>query len=221
MKSILTAITALMLFSAAHAQNRVINGKLTAYNTFPVMNVEVSSKKAQATTMTDSLGIFSIVCMEKDVVLIRPKGFEPVNRKVNKEDTDSLIVNLVFIDTKKNREIAVNSGYMTETNLNYAVTTLEDENNDYCKYSDIYMLLRATQGSSIQVSNGGVITIRGGNTSFTGMDQALIVVDGQPTTNIDWIRPCIVRSVNVMKGADANIYGTRAGNGVVVITTKK
>lgn len=221
MKSILTAITALMLFSAAHAQNRVINGKLTAYNTFPVMNVEVSSKKAQATTMTDSLGIFSIVCMEKDVVLIRPKGFEPVNRKVNKEDTDSLIVNLVFIDTKKNREIAVNSGYMTETNLNYAVTTLEDENNDYCKYSDIYMLLRATQGSSIQVSNGGVITIRGGNTSFTGMDQALIVVDGQPTTNIDWIRPCIVRSVNVLKGADANIYGTRAGNGVVVITTKK
>ena len=108
---------------------------------------------------------------------------------------------------------------MTETNLNYAVANLEEANNDYCKYTDIYMLLRATQGSSITVSNSGVITIRGGNTSFSGMDQALIVVDGQPTSNIEWIRPCIVRSIQVLKGADANIYGTRAGNGVVVITT--
>ena len=221
MKSILTLITALIISSAAFAQNRVINGKLTAYNTFPVMNVEVSSKKAKATTMSDSLGNFSIVCLEKDVIMIKPKVFEPVNQKVSEEDTDTLKINLVFIDTKKNREIAVNSGFITETNLNYAVTNLEEENNDYCKYSDIYMLLRATQGSSIQVSNSGVITIRGGNTSLSGMDQALIVVDGQPTNNIEWIRPCIVRSVNVLKGADASIYGTRGGNGVVVITTDR
>ena len=220
MKSILTLITALILSSAAYAQNRVIYGNLTAYNTFPVMNVEITSKKAKATTMSDSLGNFSIVCLEKDVIMIKPKVFEPINKKVNEDDTDTLHINLLFIDTKKNREIAVNSGYITETNLNYAVLHLEEENNDYCKYSDIYMLLRATQGSSIQVSNSGVITIRGGNTSFSGMDQALIVVDGQPTNNIEWIRPCIVRSVNVLKGADANIYGSRGGNGVVVITTK-
>jgi TonB-dependent SusC/RagA subfamily outer membrane receptor len=64
-----------------------------------------------------------------------------------------------------------------------------------------------------------MITIRGGNTSFSGMDQALIVVDGQPSTNIDWIRPCNVRSIKVLKGSDATIYGSRGGNGVVVITT--
>ena len=219
MKSILIVITALFLASAVHAQNRVVYGKLTAYNSFPVMNVEVSSKKAKATTMSDSLGHFSIVCLEKDVVMIKPKVFESVTRKVNKDDTDSLKINLVFIDTKKNREIAVNSGFMTETNLNYAVANLEAENNNYCKYSDIYNLLRA-EGSGITVSNSGVITIRGGNTSFSGMDQALIVVDGQPTTNIEWIQPCIVRSVDVLKGSDATIYGTRGGNGVVVITTK-
>ena len=221
MKSILTAVIALMLSSAVHAQNRVVYGKLTAYNTFPVMNVEVTSKKAKATTMSDSLGVFSIVCSEKDVIQIKPKVFQAVNQKVTEDLKDTLNINLVFIDSKKNREIAVNSGFMTETNLNYAVQNLEEENNDYCKYSDIYMLLRATQGSSIQVSNSGVITIRGGNTSFSGMDQALIVVDGQPTTNIEWIRPCIVRSIDVLKGADANIYGTRGGNGVVIITTKK
>lgn len=218
MKFYLILATALIITSAANAQNRVIYGSLTAYNSFPVMNVEIASKKAKATTMSDSLGNFSIVCLEKDVIMIKPKGFQAVNHKVDAE-TDSVKVNLVFIDTKKNRELAVNSGFITETNLNYAVANLEEENNDYCKYSDIYNLIRGTQGSSVTVSNGGVITIRGGNTSFSGMDQALIVVDGQPTTSISWIRPCTVRSLRVLKGADAAIYGTRGGNGVVVITT--
>ena len=218
MKFYLILATAFIITSATNAQNRVVYGNLTAYNSYPVMNVEVTSKKAKATTISDSLGNFSIVCLEKDVIMVKPKGFQGVNKKVN-DETDSLQINLIFIDTKKNRELAVNEGYMTETNLNYAVANLEEANNDYCKYTDIYMLLRATQGSSITVSNSGVITIRGGNTSFSGMDQALIVVDGQPTSNIEWIRPCIVRSIKVLKGADANIYGTRAGNGVVVITT--
>lgn len=204
--------------SACYAQNTVINGKLTAYNTFPVMNVEITSKKAKATTMSDSLGHFSIVCQEKDVVMIKPKGFQAVNKKVNNE-TDSLNINLVFVDTKKNRELAVNSGYLTETNLNYAVAHLQEENNDYCKYTDIYTLLTGTLGSSITISNSGQIYVRGGNTSFSGMEEALIIVDGQPVSSYDWITPCIVRSVKLLKDSDAAIYGSRGGNGVLVITT--
>ena len=183
------------------------------------MNVEVSSKKAKATTVSDSLGNFSIVCLEKDVIQVKAKTFQQESIKVNNQK-DSLKINLVFIDTKKNRELAVNSGFMTERNLNYAIANLAEQNNDYCKYSDIYTLLRAVGGSSIEVSNSGRITIRGGNTSFSGADEALIVVDGQPTSNIEWIRPCIVRSINILKGSEGAIYGSRGGNGVVVITTK-
>jgi TonB-dependent SusC/RagA subfamily outer membrane receptor len=219
MKFILTLTTALIITSAAYAQNRVVYGNLTAYNSFPVMNVEVTSKKAKATTMSDSLGNFAIVCLEKDVVMVKPKGFQTVNKKVNKEE-DTLHINLVFIDTKKNREFAINSGYLNETNLNYAVAHLEEENNDYCKYTDIYTLLRA-EGSGITVSNSGDITIRGGNNSLmSDASSALIIVDGQPEMSIDWIRPCIVRSIHILKGSDAAIYGSRGGNGVVVITTK-
>jgi len=218
MKFYLILTTALVLTSATYAQNRVVYGNLTAYNAFPVMNVEVSSKKAKATTMSDSLGNFSIVCLEKDVIMIKPKVFRQVNKKVSGE-TDTMKINLVFVDTPKNRELAINSGFITQTNLNYAVANLEAENNDYCKYTDIYSLLRSTQGSSITVSNSGRITVRGGNTSFTGMDEALIIVDGQPASNIDWIRPCNVRSINVLKGPEATIYGTRGGNGVIVIGT--
>ena len=219
MKTLLFIATALIITSTAYGQNTVVNGKLTAYNTFPVMNVEVSSKKAKATTVSDSLGNFSIVCLEKDVIQVKAKTFQQESIKVNNQK-DSLKINLVFIDTKKNRELAVNSGFMTERNLNYAIANLAEQNNDYCKYSDIYTLLRAVGGSSIEVSNSGRITIRGGNTSFSGADEALIVVDGQPTSNIEWIRPCIVRSINILKGSEGAIYGSRGGNGVVVITTK-
>ena len=218
MKYYLILTTALLISFAADAQTRVVNGKLTAYNAFPVMNVEVTSKKAKATTISDSLGNFSIVCLEKDVIMIKPKVFRPVNKKVSGE-TDTLKINLVFVNTQKNRELAVNSGYLTETNLDYAVAHLEMENTDYCKYTDIYSLLRA-EGSGITVSNSGVITIRGGKTSFTpGASRALIIVNGQPTINIDWIQPCDVKSIHILKDSDAAIYGTRGGNGVVVITT--
>jgi len=217
MKQVLIVAVICLMTHAAAAQTRVVNGQLTAYSEFPVMNVEISSKKAKATTMSDSMGIFSLVCMEKDVVMIKPKGFRPVNQKVQGE-SDTLKINLVFIDTQKNRQLAINSGYMTEIDLNYAVSNLEAENNDYCKYTDILRLIEAEFGG-VEVSNGQII-IRGGKTSFSGPTNALIIVDGHPSDNISWIRPCNVKSINILKGSDGAIYGARAGNGVVVISTK-
>lgn len=217
MKQFLIGAIICMMTLATTAQNRVVNGQLTAYKTFPVMNVEVTSKKAKATTMSDSLGNFSLVCLEKDVVMVKPKGFRSINQKVVGE-TDTLKINLVFIDTQKNRQMAIDYGYMREVDLNYAVSNLEAANNDYCKYTDIYRLIEAEFGG-VEVQNGQII-IRGGKTSFSGQDQALIIVDGHPSSTIGWIRPCNVKSVNILKGSDGAIYGARGGNGVVVISTK-
>ena len=214
----LLLVTALSLMTvAATAQTKVVHGNLTAYKAFPVMNVEVTSKKAKATTTSDSLGNFSIVCLEKDVVMIKPKVFRPINKKVNNV-SDTLKINLVFIDTQKNRQTAIDFGYVKEVDLNYAVAHLEAENNDYCKYTDIYRMIEAEFGG-VTVANGQ-ITIRGGKTSFSGPSYALIIVDGQPAQSIDWIRPCIVKSINILKGSDGAMYGSRGGNGVVVISTK-
>jgi len=218
MKQFMMVAVLCLMTVAANAQNRVVYGNLTTFNAFPVMNVEVTSKKAKATTMSDSLGNFALFCLEKDVVMIKPKGFRPINQKVDGE-TDTLKINLVFIDSQKNRQLAIEYGYVSEIDLNYAVAHLEAENNDYCKYTDIYKLIEAEFGG-VTVSNGQ-ITIRGGNNSFTpGASHALIIVDGVPQGNIDWIRPCIVKSVNILKGSDGAMYGSRGGNGVVVISTK-
>ncbi len=200
------------------AQNRVVHGKLTAFNTYPVANVEISSKKAKTTITSDAFGCFSIVCADKDQLRIRPKGFHAVTKKVG-PDTDSVSINLIFIDSPANRNAAVNYGYISEANLTYAVKNLAGKNNDYCNYTSIFDLLRANF-SGISIKNNQVY-IQGGNNSFVGPSSALCIVDGTPFSNLSIISPCQVSSIEILKGPQAAIYGSQGGNGVVVIQLRK
>lgn len=219
MKQIIALSILILMSLSTAAQTRVVYGKLTAFNTFPVQNVEVKSKKAKSTTTTDAQGVFAIVCNEKDVIQIKPQTFQSINKSI-KGESDTLRINLVFLDSKKNREIAVGYGYLSEENLNYAVDHLESENNNFCSYTTVYDLIRG-QFSGVTVSDNAVY-IRGGNTSFTpGGSAALYVVNGQPTSSIDWISPCEIATIDILKGSDAAIYGSRGGNGVILITTRK
>ena len=63
--------------------------------------------------------------------------------------------------------------------------------------------------------------VRGGTNSFNLSTTALYVVDDQTTSSIDWIQPCQVRSIDVLKDGNAAIYGARGGNGVVLIELVK
>lgn len=216
-----TALIAIMILlaSTVHSQTRVVHGQLTTFNTFPVQNVEITSKKANATTITDAFGQFSIVCLEKDQIQIKAKAFKPVKKKVN-ANTESVNMNLQFIDSEENRKMAVGYGYISKKNLNYGVSHLEHENMEFCSYSNIYDLMQG-QLSGVTV-RGNEIYIRGGNNSFTpGASMALYVVDNQPTSSLDWIQPCQIKSIHVLKDSNAAIYGSRGGNGVVLIETLK
>ena len=217
MKQVITVLVCLLLSSFVLAQIKVVYGKLTTFNTYPVQNVEVSAKKAKTTVTSDSLGQFSIVCFENDIIRIRPKTFKPVNKKV-RPDTDSLFINLLFIDSKSNRELAVGYGYINEKDLLYAASHLEQENNDFCNYANIFDLIKG-RFSGVTVS-GSNVYIRGSG-SFTGQIQALYILNGIETSTIDWISPCQIKSIDILKDSNAAIYGSRGGNGVVIINTNK
>ena len=217
MKQIITVLIGAFLSTFVIAQNRVIHGKLTVFNTYPVKNVLVTAKKAKTSTTTDSLGQFSIVCFENDIIRIKPKTFQPVYKKVGPE-TGSLKINLLFIDNKSNRKEAIGYGYIKEKDLNYAVDHLQQENNDFCNYTDIFELIRG-RFSGVRVYNGNVY-IRG-SSSFSGQTQALYIVNGSSTSSIDWITPCQIKSIDILKDSNAAIYGARGGNGVVIIKTNK
>ena len=213
----LTAIIAMLVLSM-NAQSRVVNGNLTVFDTYPVKNIEVSSKKAGAKTMTDSLGRFSLVCLEKDVIIVTPIAFKPVRKKVG-PGTSTVHMNLQFIDSEENREIAVGYGYINEKDLSFGVSHMENDHDKFCSYSNIYDLISGQlSGVTVQGRN---VYVRGGMNSLNLSTTALFVVDGQTTNSIDWVQPCQVKSIDVLKDGNAAVYGARGGNGVVLIELVK
>ena len=203
------------------AQDRVVYGKLTAFNRYPLENIEVVAKKSKVAVKTDSMGMFAIVCMEKDVVKIKSKAFTTVSRKVGPE-TDTLHINLVFMNSESNREMLIAYGHISEEELNYAMSHFQHENNDFCNYESIFELIRGKL-PGVEVSTdfgGGAIYVRG-STSISSGTEALLVVDGMMTEDISWIHPCDVKKLDVIKDSQAAIYGSRGANGVVIIETRR
>jgi TonB-dependent SusC/RagA subfamily outer membrane receptor len=84
-------------------------------------------------------------------------------------------------------------------------------------YNDIYQMIRA-EVSGVVVS-GRSIVIQQGH-SFFGSSDPLFVVNGSIVNSIDYINPVEVKSINVLKGSQAAIYGVRGSNGVLSITLK-
>lgn len=217
------AILALCVIFAvpSFAQTRVVKGKLTTFNQYPVQNVEVASKKAQSTVMTDSLGQFEIVCNEKDIIMIKSKVFLALNKKVDKDD-DYVAANLIFRDSPKNREIATGLGYISHEQLTFALAHMADENNDFCNYTDVFSLIKGRfPGVQIKTgdSGGDGVFIRG-QKSIYGSNEAVYVVDGIRVADVSYINPCELVTVDVLKDGGAAIYGSDAANGVVVLETK-
>jgi len=219
LKGILIYVAGLLFMTSPVllSQTRVVYGKLKTFNTFPLQNVEVTAKKTGAAVKSDSLGRFSIVCARKDVIRIKPKAFKPVSRKIG-DETDTLEINLIFIDSEANRQVATGYGYIDQRDLNYAVSHLEQENNEFCNYLNIFDLIRG-RFPGVAVSNGAVV-IRGVN-SINLSSEALYVVDGVIMSDISWVRPCEVRSIDVLKDGISAMYGSRGANGVVVIETRR
>lgn len=218
----LTILALLMITVAASmAQTHVVFGELTAYNKYPVANIEVTAKKSKATAVTDSLGQFTIVCNEKDMLKIKPQTFKSLLRKVNR-DTDTLRINLVFMDSQKNRDLAVGYGYMDREDLTFAADHMEQENNEYCNYSNIYELLKGKfPGVQVDGTSGRYRVFIRGAQSVAGSNEVLFVVDGSSGASIDGLLPCNIRSIDVIKDGMASVYGVRGSNGVVLINTKR
>ncbi len=221
MRSLALITLCMLTVISSFAQTRVVKGKLTTFNKYPVKNITVESKKAGSTVMTDTLGQFELVCNEKDVILIKNDVFEAMNKKVAPDD-EYITANLIFRDSKKNREVATGMGYISEDNLTFALAHMSYLNNDFCNYTDVYTLVTG-KFSSVQIKpsemGGKGIFVRG-QKSIYGDNEAIYVVDGARVADISYVNPCDMATIDILKDGGAALYGSQASNGVVVIETK-
>ncbi len=221
---LMSALWMISVFS--FAQEKTLVGKVTTFDSIPLIGVKVSVKSTGQVTCTDTLGRFLVLCNEEDKVNFEAGGFWGKKVKVGKS-TRLLLVNLKLKNGDKNLEQAekfVNVGYgkTSARELLYAVSSIDKNKVDFSIYTNIYDLIQG-QFAGVRVE-GNKIVVRG-NKTFQGAesDAALLVVDGVIVNEADFagISPNDVESVDVLKDASSSVYGSRGANGVVLVETKK
>ena len=115
----------------------------------------------------------------------------------------------------------VNVGYgsVKKSDLTQSVSSVKVKDNEISAYSDIYSYLEG-RVAGVEVTYDKRIVIRGVNT-VNGNSDPLILVDGNAVQDISSINPNDIKSIDVLKGSSAAIYGLGGANGVILITTKQ
>ncbi len=203
-----------------NAQERIVVGKISTFNTFGINSASIIIGSSGNETFTDSMGYFSVLCNPDDKLTFAANGF--FTEKINLKDfneTDSVNVDLKLKKGKKNITYATGYGHIDEKRLSYAIEHFGTQ-PDYSSYRNILEILEGRVSGVILKENG--ISIRGTNT-LNGDTDALLVVDGTVVGFYVFqnIPPVQVKSINILKGAAASArYGSRGMGGVVIVETK-
>jgi TonB-dependent starch-binding outer membrane protein SusC len=121
-------------------------------------------------------------------------------------------------DEEGEEGVGIGYGSVKKKNVTTQINSIDGSKKKYASYSSIYdMIQREVTGVRI---NGSSVIIQGSKDLF-GDVPALIVVDGVPVNSVNNISPTVVKSIEVLKGSAAAIYGSRAYGGVILIKTKK
>lgn len=221
----LTFFAAVVLSISAQAQTQVKGTISSSRDGKPVSGASVMNKATKSGTQTDANGGFTLAAKTGDILSVTSIGFQPKEVVVLAGQT-SITINLDA--TEENLESVVVVGYATQkkVNLTGSVATvtakdIEDRpiTNLSTSLAGLMSGVSVTQGSGQPGADGAGIIVRGrGTLSSTS---PLIIIDGVIGA-LDAVNPQDVESVSVLKdAASASIYGSQAGNGVVLITTKK
>lgn len=222
---LLTLIFALFVVSIS-AQDKTLVGKVTTFDSIPLIGVNIEVASTGRNVQTDSLGRFQLFCNPKDKLKFQADGFYTEKVKVEK-GIRMILVNMNLKKGQNNLELAeryvnVGYGYVSSQDLLYAVSHANRKDIDFSKYDNMLDAIQA-QFPGVIVENGNII-IRGTTTLYGAQgDAATVVIDGMISTSYDLanMSPLDVKSIDVLKDGSSSVYGSRSGNGVVIIETIK
>ena len=237
-KLILTLMAAFCFLLSASAQNRTVTGRVTNDKDAPLEGVNIATADGKRATQTDKEGKFSLsVPSTINTLVFSYINFETVTRGISKNGTVS--VSLKPSDSKLEEVIVVGYGTQKKKDVTGNLAAIKGSvTADKPVQTFDQALAGRAAGVQITIPNGvvnapPVFRIRGTN-SISLSSYPLIVVDGVPTYTGDFsstaaagnalasINPNDIENIDIAKDAAATaIYGSRAANGVVFITTKK
>ena len=218
-----TAFILMLFFSSAFSQKK-ITGRVTGPDGKPIYGITISVKGSNSATATNADGSYSILLKKNEHALIFTSvGLETV--EINTTGKETLDVTMKD-QTSSLNEVVV-TGYSTQRkkDITGAVTVVNVSELKSQPSSDPQSQLQGRASGVTVIQNsipgaGSSVRIRGLG-SFNN-NNPLYVVDGVQTGSISSINPNDIESMQVLKdAASASIYGVRASNGVIIVTTKK
>ena len=226
-KQLMLTVTLLCYSLIGWAQNQFgnLSGTVTDESGMPLVGVSVVIKGTNKGVATDFDGKYSLTDVPRGAVLqFSSVGYQTADVKANNSQ-----LNIKLAEATQNLDEVVVVGYGTQKkgDVTTAITSVKTKD---LEQRPVISAAQAIQGraAGIQVvqPNGApgaglAVRIRG-NTSISASNDPLYVVDGIPVQDISSIAPNDIESMQVLKDASsAAIYGSRAANGVVLITTKQ
>jgi TonB-dependent SusC/RagA subfamily outer membrane receptor len=214
----------LIIFNSSYVltgQQKVVEGMVTTFDSIPIIAASVKVKSTKEVAFTDTLGWFSVSCAPKDRLMITAEGFSGRSLKI-KESTKLVLVNLRLLPGPENRELAIGYGHVKDAEKLYAISNVNENDLDFGKYSSVYDIIEKEFASTVQVRSNGSLVIRS-TVTMDADNSALLILDGREIDAIDFgnINTTDIASINVLKDASASVYGSRGGNGVIIVETKR
>ncbi len=236
-KLFLTVMVTVAFMLHATAQNRIITGRVVDEKDQPLESVSVSPSDGRSGTQTDKNGNFSLtVNAQASSLVFSYVNYETVTRSIGR----ATVINVTLASTDVRMEEVVVIGYGVQQKKAFTGAASKVDVKEFAQLitpSIDKQLSGRAAGVNVVNSSGQVnaparIRIRGLNSFSQGLSP-LIIVDGTPITTgnlslisnsnqLGDVNPDDIESIDILKDGSATaIYGSRAANGVIIITTKK
>lgn len=221
MRAAMLSASLLLCSSVAMAQSQK-SGVITDAKGEPLVGVTVMEQGTANGTVTDINGRYTLTTKSKDAKLkVSYVGYTeqiitPGESVVLKEDDKTL-----------NEVVVVGYGTMRRKDVTSSITTIKSEDLNKGVFTDAASMLQGKVAGLVVSTTGDPngspsITLRGASTLRSGAAmQPYYVIDGIPGVDISMVSPGDIESIDVLRDATATaIYGSKAANGVIIITTK-
>ena len=225
MRSLLSFMVIVLFSAGLFAQTGEaiqVSGTVTDMTGMPLPGVNVIVKGTSRGTSTDFDGVFSLSVPQSATLLFSYLGFQ--SKEITITNSDAINVQLQEDASALDEVVVVGYGTQKRKEITGAVSVVSSET---IEEQNPVRIEQALQGrvagvnvSSTSGSPGSASTINIRGISTNGDNRPLILVDGAVIEDLSVLNPNDIESINVLKDATAGIYGVRAANGVILITTK-
>lgn len=216
-------IVGVLVVQSVQAQQLSVKGSVVSgSDDFPIIGASIVEKGTMNGTITDVDGVFTLSVQKGATIQVSYIGF------VTQELPASEIMEVILMEDTQNLEEVVVTGYSSQrkADLTGAVSVVKMDDIKTLTNGNVIQSLQG-RVPGVYVTNSGQpsgdvsVMIRGAST--LNSTSPLYIIDGVPTTrSMNFFSPSEIESIQVLKDASAaSIYGSRAANGVVIVTTKK